>query len=320
VLAFLLVTLAVISALLFLRIPETEIELDVKLSEITFTLATEQTISELTPLAALGVAGLREVHLPSPSSLSSKVFSSTDYNGYLGIRLIPDTAVSPDAKGTITLSPLALDADYRIGVSATGIPREYRVALVGGPVILHAGINGRVRIDFLQDSDRALYSSPRQIVMRSISDGADLDVMLRDTPLPFFSRRILVKDIRFSQVEQYIDLRRTLVRSVSTIKEGALYRNSLNGEKLVLRSGEMLSLSIAAGEIVALEPGTDSLRLHLFARVRDLTAGFGEGERSLMPTYLEWLQAQHRLSLFWAASLYVFGTGLAILRWWGVVQ
>ena len=47
-----------------------------------------------------------------------------------------------------------------------------------------------------------------------------------------------------------------------------------------------------------------------------MTSGSGDTRRSLMPTYLEWLQARHGLSLLWGTTLYVFGLVVAALRWW----
>jgi hypothetical protein len=49
-----------------------------------------------------------------------------------------------------------------------------------------------------------------------------------------------------------------------------------------------------------------------------MTTGSGEGRRTLMPTYLEWMRARHGVSLLWGTTLYLFGLIAGALRWWGV--
>jgi hypothetical protein len=72
--------------------------------------------------------------------------------------------------------------------------------------------------------------------------------------------------------------------------------------------GEMRTLQMQNGKIV--------LKFH--GLVRGMHTGTGDSKWSLMPTYLDWLQARHALTLLWGTTLYFFGLVLGALRWWGV--
>ena len=81
----------------------------------------------------------------------------------------------------------------------------------------------------------------------------------------------------------------------------------------------MLRLELSEGQVRALSLAGDHISLSFRGAVTSLTTGEGSDRRSLMPTYLEWLSAQHDLSLFWGAAMYVFGLALAIMRWWRIM-
>ena len=73
----------------------------------------------------------------------------------------------------------------------------------------------------------------------------------------------------------------------------------------------------AQGEVRTLRLQEDHIELKFHGRVRGMTLGSGEGSRSYMPTWLEWLRERHSLSLLWGAALYLFGLVTIVLRWWG---
>ena len=60
----------------------------------------------------------------------------------------------------------------------------------------------------------------------------------------------------------------------------------------------------------------DGVRLRFHGRVRGLSSGSSEIKRSLMPTVLDWLRAQHGLSLLWGTTAYVVGLFITVLGWW----
>ena len=55
--------------------------------------------------------------------------------------------------------------------------------------------------------------------------------------------------------------------------------------------------------------------LNFQGTVQGMTIGRGRNEISLMPTWLEWLQARHGVSLFWGSALYLCGVAIAVFKW-----
>jgi hypothetical protein len=46
-----------------------------------------------------------------------------------------------------------------------------------------------------------------------------------------------------------------------------------------------------------------------------MVTGSADNPQNLMPTWLEWLKAQHGLSLLWGSTFYLFGLALTVSRW-----
>jgi hypothetical protein len=97
-----------------------------------------------------------------------------------------------------------------------------------------------------------------------------------------------------------------------------LYFASLNGVSRSLRAGEILRLEDPRGEIRTLRLEDEVVALDFQGRVRGISSGSDDSRQNLMPTWLDWLRAQHGLSLLWGTTFYLFGIGLAALRWFKV--
>jgi hypothetical protein len=54
---------------------------------------------------------------------------------------------------------------------------------------------------------------------------------------------------------------------------------------------------------------------HLSLNFHGWVRGMRTESENLMPTWLEWLRARHGLSLFWGTAVYLFGLGLAGVKW-----
>jgi hypothetical protein len=121
--------------------------------------------------------------------------------------------------------------------------------------------------------------------------------------------------LAFFRVAEHSEHDVSIVRKLSTITSGTLYFEALNGATRTLRAGEALRFGEARGEIRTLRLGKDQLTLNFQGRVRDMRTGSDDNPRTLMPTWLDWLRAQHGLSLLWGTTFYLFGMALAVLRW-----
>jgi hypothetical protein len=79
-----------------------------------------------------------------------------------------------------------------------------------------------------------------------------------------------------------------------------------------------LHLEGVHGVIRTLQLLEDHIALTFHGYVSGMRSGYGANPRSLMPTYLEWLQARHGLSLLWGTTIYLVGLLVGALRWWGI--
>jgi hypothetical protein len=298
-------TLIAASVLLFVRVRETEIELDVAVTELSFSLARAQAPSGAMNLSALGVSGLQDIELPLSSGQASAV------------SLTP--ATSKRRSGTVTLSPLFLPADSRLTLRRSDVANQYQLWTTGINLRLQATAEGSVSIGMSNAPARTLdFAIPKTVLLRGGPKEVSIDLTFDSLPKSPLAPLLQVRDISLSRIDQFVDSNQSLVRRLSTITSGTLSFESLNGQELRLRPGEDLQFKQSQGEIRSLELGVGQIGLKFHGRVQGMAEGVGEGHRSIMPTYLEWLKARHGLSLLWAASLYLFGLVAGALRWWGV--
>jgi hypothetical protein len=308
----LVATLIIASALLFARVDETDVELELSLSGLSFTLARDQVFTGATELTELGVSGIRNVELPDPLGRPIETDESPE-------SLSLEAGTAGPRKGTVTLAPVVVPTGTRLTLQCADIARKYRLSTNAGGLSLRASIDGPVEV---RPSGSATLkfdlAAPRAVFIEGDGDGLDLDLTFAAVPRSSFSSQLDVSEIAFSGIDQFLDLDRTVVRRISTILAGKLYFESLNGAERQMRPGEDLQFRRSRGELRTVELADHSISVRFRGHVSGMTSGTGEGRRSLMPTYLEWLQARHGLALLWGTSVYFFGLIAAALGWWGV--
>jgi len=312
----LLGTLVVVSLLLFARVSETEIELEVSLAESSFALANDQVLTTVMELSALGVSGLRGIQLPLSRGELGDTAQALNKPAP-AISLARSSAGK--RQGTVTLAPLSMPAGTRVTLYHSEVPNQCQLSTNAAGLTLQVAVDGPVTLGQSGSPARQLdFPSPRPVLLKGDSEETDLDLTFSGMPQSPFEPQLQVQDLSFARIDQFLGPDRTLVKRLSTILSGTLYFESLNGQERRLRAGEELRFERSRGEIRTLELGDRHIVLKFHGRVRGMTTGAGEGQRSLMPTYLEWLWARHGLSLLWATSLYIFGLIAIALRWWGV--
>lgn len=308
-------TLAIVSVLLFVRVPETDVELDLTISGVRFTLASDQVIAGAMRVAQLGVSGLRRVELPIDAEAGGGAGQFSADQSAIRVS-VNGSAKSP---GVATLAPLSLSTGASIGLQPVGGPYEYTLSIRAPAVAMRVDVSGAVDLALAGSPQRQVdFRSPRPILLRGGQDDVDLDMTFpAATPSPF-SSQLAVRDLALFRIDEFTEGNRNLVRRVSTILSGTLFLESLDGEAHHLRPGEALQFEKSDGEMRELQLADNRIGLRYHGQVQGMTTGSGEGRHSLMPTYLEWLRARHGLSLLWGAALYVFGLAAGALRWWGV--
>lgn len=305
--------LIVISILFFARLPKTEVELDLKLTNVRFDVSRQVMLIKEMRLSTLGISQLREIQLPRTRGRDAQTIQSPE-----GAKL--RLSIPEKAEGTIEIRDLLLPVETRVWVSSTNIPHQYRVILeVPKGVTLDLQVNVRGTLQVIRAGtppEEIEYSVPKAIHMQPASQQITLDLTLHDGAQEAFSSYLPSRDLLFARIEEYKDTDKTYVRRVSTVNSGSLYLADLNGKKYSLRSGEELQFKQSEGQIRMLKPEKNQLMLNFYGDVRGMTTGWEEKRISLMPTCLDWLRARHGLSLLWGMTLFLFGIVNRVMRWW----
>jgi hypothetical protein len=304
------------TVLLFAHVTATDIELDVLASEIRFGIEKNQVLAGALRLTTLAASGLREIQLPNTGVTQNDSLQSSPA-GQVALRL----SGNPDSKhpGTITLAPLVLPAAATVSLRAGESAREFVLSFRAPGLNLRADGYGSLILGMPGAHPRQLdLAIPKAVLFRTSGQDVDFALAFPSTPVTPFSPQLSVHGLSLSRIDQFIDADQSLVRRISTILSGTLLLESLNGEERKLRPGEELRFEESHGEIRQLRLEDNQIGVRYHGRVRGMTTGSGEGHRSLMPTYLEWMRARHGVSLLWGTTLYLFGLIAGALRWWGV--
>ena len=313
-------TLAILTLLLFARVPATEVELEFVASEIEFTVPTRQVVIDGMPLGTLGIAGIARIEAPTDDRERPLV---ADLAGD------PPDAVrfvaGPGAR-TVAVRPEALRwqsswcrrTRHCASASRTQASRIAWACAARG-CIVPVTLQGSVSVGTSQSPpDERIYATPRLVSMFAAGDEIVMDLGLPVTGRNAFAPVIDVNGLSASRINQHVDATGSVVRRVSTIRSGTVYLTSLDDRERKLRTGEVLVLSGVHGEIASLGFTDAGVAVHFRGRVRGMTVGWGEHPRSLMPTWLEWFLAQHGLTLLWGSAIYFLGVMTTLMRLWGV--
>ena len=312
--ALFLTTLIILSILLFGHVSETEIELDVTASDVSFAVPDQQVLTTLMQLTRLGIDGLNEIRIPrSQEQDSHTIYSADNKQETLHVLITPEKKET----GSVSLSSVIVPVGTRVRIYPTEIANQYGLSLMGSSVDLRAEIYGRIQMSF-SDHRSMIYNfaSPKAIVMTSDSQEVRLVFSVANDSIGAgFSSQLAAHELRLFQIDEFVDQKNTIVRKVSTIHSGTLYLEELKGKEIQLRPREQISFKQSVGEIRTIRLNDNRVELKYYGRVRGMDSGFGENKRNLMPTYLEWLSARHGLSLLWGTTLYIFGIIVGVLRW-----
>ncbi len=308
-------TLLIASLLLFARVPRTDVELELAVSEVGFTLPAQQVLADVMDLSAIGVTGLEHLQLPPQGGLANR-FSEVVAGVEHSIRV---SSVSDASRvGTVNLDALMLPAGTRVRLRHLETPRTYHLLLEGKGPDLRVSVHGPTQIGIpgapAEDVDFAV---PHSILLQP-SDVVEMNLTLPEASSTGFTPLLQLEDLSLFRIDEYTGAEGTVVRRVSAIQSGTIYFESLDGQARRLRPGQALHFDLVQGEIRTLQLDEDHITLHVRGRVRGMSTGAEENLRSLMPTYLDWLQARHGITLLWGTALYLFGLIAGVLRWWGM--
>ena len=313
----LLISSSIISILIFARVFETEIELNLQVSEVGFELPTSQILTSAMTLPSLGISGLRKIDIPSSRNQSSAAWNDAE-GRELSVRFSP--VPGDNDTSTVTLSPLALPQKAHVFIRSEDLPNPFnqvRLSIMGPDLHLHVAVNGHLEIQKSGGSAVQLYFAvPTFIDLAPLGERIDLDLTPLGSSFINFSPQINVQNLSLIRVDEFLAYEHPIVRQLSTILTGTLYFNSLNDQQQKLRAGELLQLEHSTGEIRSIGIRDGRIELVFHGHVGGIYTGSPENRTNLMPSWLDWLRARHQLSLFWGTTIYLFGIGSAVLKWW----
>jgi hypothetical protein len=308
-------TLLIVSVLFFARLTETEVELDLAVSELGFTLPKQQVLAGSMNLSALGISGMHEVQLPRADGQEDETLRESD-GTMSSLRF--SSALAGKRQGIISLATLAFPTETHVWVRQTGLPHQYRLSLKGQSLKLQADFNGPLQVALSgKGVEQHDFESPRAVRMQSGPDEVDLDLTFPETAKGAFSSQLSANDLSLFHIDEFQDAEQTVVRQLSTVLSGTIYFSALNDQERQLRPGEAIRFEKSEGEFRTVRLQNDQIDVKFHGRVRGMTIGTDGNRRSLMPTWLDWLRARHGLSLLWGSAFYLFGLIVGVLRWWG---
>ena len=314
-------TLLIASLLLFARVPETEVELEIGATEVSFSLPSQQVLFENMSLSSLGVSGLARVTLPEEADgepgEAGAALSNDTADEDAAVRI--ETIEEGPRKGTIGIAAIVPGAGTDVWLRRADQPGQYRLSLRNAKGPIQVDVGGPLRVAVSGSPPRTvdmMYS--RAIVLEPGPEVVDLDLTFVDLAGAAMTPQVPIERLAFRRVDEFGDHGLSIVRTLSTIVSGTLFFESLNGVHRPIRSGEALRFERSSGEMrtVRLEPRHVTLNFNGW--VSGMKTGSDESPRSLMPTLLDLLRAQHGLSLLWGTTVYLFGIGLAVVRWFKV--
>jgi len=298
-----------VSALTGLRVPRTEIELDLQVSQLTFTLPAANPIADPLAVTSLGVSNLQTIELPRSRLREAERFNEPS--------ILLSVATLSTQRGSLNLDGLSLPAGAEISLRKSKIPGEYELFINNSSAVIATSVDGPVRVVIGGRLDQNIdFPIPRQVRLSPERGVVKVDFALADTSKLALSYQLPIRRLQLSRIDEFTQSDEPIVRSISTIQSGTLYLESIEGEARPLRAGEGLQFRESDGELRALELGGEYIALQFVGQVRGMTVGSGRVKRSLMPTLYEWLVARHRLPLLWGTTVYVFGLIMSVLRWW----
>ena len=308
-----LLTLAIASVLLFVRIRETSIELVGTFSGLGFTSATKQPLNGPLDVSSIAAAGLKDVQLPDEIARPS--------TGVSALRISANGAADPlRPPGNIVVDRFDIPADTRVWIARTANPRGYRLTLRSDrpePISIHVDVNGALAFAPAgAASTVTTLRSPQPVEISSTSGTLDLDVTLAPgTQAPRW-QQIDARGLRVYQVQDDQKSDRPIIRPLSTLLTGSIYFESLGGTERKLRTGEMVRFGNAVGTLLTMDLRDDGIAATFQGDVKGMTVGAGDKPRSLMPSLVTWLRQRQGLSLLWGTALYLFGVTTTLRKWW----
>lgn len=312
VVSLLVTGLVIMIVLIFYRVPRMNVELNMKISGFSFQLS-EQVLAEDMSCQELGISEIRTVTFPRAAAQEADrlELSVLPLNLEAGKILLNDLYLPHSTHLKLAIpdknQPLILDLTCPVDSSEHESNRRNQNILVS--------ISGRIVTNMLGKQDTLSTKVPKAIGFQPTEKGPDFDLTFVHPGTPIFPVPLKADSLVFFQTSQYIIDNKTYFRTKSTILEGSVFMEALNGQEIAIRENEELHFDSIKGHFQTLKIVEGHLEISFYGEVRGMTRG--PSKRSMMPSYLDLILAhQGLIGLLWGSLIYFFTLMLGIFNWW----
>jgi hypothetical protein len=349
VVALLLAVAAAVSALLFLRVPTTEVTLALDLASLGFRIGNDPEPG--------GDGGIELLERVNTNQMAIDAVGAVELED-VPIADATDFRLRATGDGSISLRPLVVPAGTWVRVDRPDPTGALTIELVHPATELEVALTLPAEVEILPaDSGLARAFDPGLGAQRAVFRGGRTDgggcarLRLRwpaaasvsfpagtHDPAPFRGA-LPVDALLFTDLEG--GAQRT---GFSTVLGGTLYLEAVAGREVEIRPDQLLEVGLgsavtdqgaaaqasgvcaaaaaarppatAPARILRIAVGADAIALQAGATVSRLSTGTATHRNDLMPRWLEWLQSRQELLLFWGAFGSLFGLAYTVLLWW----
>ena len=328
------VILLIISSLLFTRVKSINIALEATVSEVGFTLESEQLFLGGVPFPRMRISGLKKLtfseagnQFQEPIEVKNKSFT---------LELV---ASNESGEGSLSLEDMDLSANTQVRLRSIDKyeSSKFQHQIILGKEDSEAGIQGVPNItikgpigvalkpkdvgkvpnnpNFKTTTSVELESFEGELLAISLPTLAlsNEEVETNELSIIRIAPQILIKDISFQKLRDKRPTSSDFSSNVSTIIDGKIFLESLDGREIPLRNREKLRFRKLEGELLDIELNKDHIKLYFTGRVWGMAIGSTERPRNLMPSNLDRLLSHRSWKLFW-------GTVVALVIFLGAIK
>lgn len=289
---------------------ETDIDANLTVTEFAFTPQTEREVMSRQSVTRLTADGIQRIELSTRGPLRAPA-------GSQGCSL----TVEAGKGANISVSPSRVPRGMRVRLGVKDGDIRWRFAPASGatadviPEQIALSSAGVMRLEATCGADRVTLADAGGLVQLLPASSFAVSYVPEK---PKFENGIAWEQLT---VTERPDAGPGPKSEISSLLEGKIYFNELEGKEVVLRPAEHLAFGASRGELrtLAMDKDSGALKVALHATVQGMKTGAGLAERSRMPSYLEWIYAREWARRFGAGAS-LFASIYGVLKWLKLVR
>jgi hypothetical protein len=293
---------------------QTKADISGAATEIAFTVDRATPLFDDTPVESLTCEGIEEVDFGG--SLLGRVSDIPRSMTFSLLTGKPEETATERRRRTrrdaaLTLQGLRASTDSIVRITKDLSDKDVRVSVVGADgttVTAVVTFEGRVNVSGTDHSTRS--TGPEVLIFQGKS------LAFTFVPRGKFSLRRSLAIHALSFEDPQARYGGGFGQPLSTLVKGSMVLTDLGGSQKALRAGQPLFLAEASGLIRSLTVAGAEITFDFSGTVKDIRDGFSESAPSSMPSRLEWIRGNPRVSMLWATVVWLVGALAAGIKHW----